>query len=68
MDETRREEREDARELALRLRLTAIDLAIGDVKADVVSLRGIGSKVGWIIIGAVILAIVGFVLKGGLFT
>lgn len=59
--ETRRitEAREDERDKALYGRLDRIE-------KDVDSIKGIGAKALWIVGSAIILAAVGFVLKGGL--
>lgn len=65
LEEVRREEREEARDIALKLRLTHIDLAIGTVQADVKSIRGAGMKLAWIVITLVAGIIIAFAFKGG---
>lgn len=63
--EVRREEREEARDEALKLRLDQIDKSIDNVQIDVKSIRGAGVKLAWIVITLVAAIVVGFAFKGG---
>lgn len=65
IEEVRREEREEARSQALNVRLDSIVKDITSLSTDVKGIRGTGVKLGWIVITAVTLAVVGWLLKGG---
>lgn len=65
LEEARREEREEAREKALNIRLDHISRELGEVQTDVKSIRGAGVKLAWIVITLVAGIIVAFAFKGG---
>lgn len=65
LEEVRREEREEARETALNLRLDNLFRDLGVVQADVRSIRGAGVKLAWIVITLVAGIVVAFAFKGG---
>lgn len=66
LEEVRREEREEARDRALNVRLDGIVKDIEVVQKDVVSIKGAGAKVAWIVIAIVAGAAVTWMLKGNL--
>lgn len=68
IEEVRREEREEARHLALGVRLDGLSMQIGEVKKDVSTLKGAGVKVAWIVIALVLGVATTWILKGGFFT
>jgi hypothetical protein len=60
------EAREDERDKALYDRLARMEDHITDTKSEIKGIKGLGAKVLWTIASALILALVTFVLKGGL--
>lgn len=68
LEEVRREEREEARYVALGVRIDGLTSAVGDVKAGVATIKGTGVKIAWIVISLVLGAASTWILKGGFFT
>lgn len=66
LEEVRREEREEAREKALNIRLDSITKDIEAVRKDVISIKGAGAKVAWLVIAIVVGAAVTWLLRGNL--
>jgi hypothetical protein len=65
LEEVRREEREEAREKALNIRLDSLEKKVGDVQTDVKGIRGAGVKLAWIVITLVAGIVIAFAFKGG---
>lgn len=65
LEEVRREEREEAREKALNVRLDSLERKVGDVQLDVKGIRGAGVKLAWIVITLVAGIVIAFAFKGG---
>lgn len=66
LDEARREEREEAREIALNLRLDGIVKDIAGLREDVKAQRSGWIKLAWVVIGAFAVAGVAWIVQGGM--
>jgi hypothetical protein len=65
LEEVRREERDQARDEALKIRLDGIVKDISLIQSDVKGIRGAGVKLAWIVITLVAGIVVAFAFKGG---
>lgn len=60
------EAREDERDKALYERLTRMEDQIKETRGEIKEIKGIGSKALWIVGSALLMALVAFIIKGGL--
>lgn len=65
LEEVRREEREEARHEALKVEIASVKRDVSEVKTDTNSIKASAGKLGWLVVGAVVVIVVGFALRGG---